>query len=404
MPRSTSTAAAVLVIVLTCLTTSTTALFECVGSSTGACENDAVCCQDDAKCYSLEALAADPKLCVFSCTCTAGDKTCDTFGCYNRPKSQKLSCFGKTCGGHGECANGKCYCDRGWSGENCEAVECLNDCNGLEHGKCVAGLCQCKDNWQGQDCAAPVCPEGCSGHGTCKCTEKECKCQCKFQWRGPACGQPGCPTSLKDTPCSGHGECLREGENPFDESKKFGCRCDQGWMGADCGERTCFRDCMNRGECRDGTCTCKATHSGEGCQHRNLCGPDCERFSQHYGRCNSDQNKCMCEQGWEGFDCLFKTPTPNDCLSGGVKKKLQSKSESSETVSLLQLKLALRSNKKESPELTLKMQDEQNNPDQEVQVGCGEEVRDRVGAASEEGDCPNGCTDPDRGVCIQGEW
>ena len=35
---------------------------------------------------------------------------------------------------------------------------------------------------------------------------------------------------------------------------------------------------------------------------------------------------------------------------------------------------------------------------QEVQVGCGEEVRDRDGAVSDDGECPNACTDPDRGV------
>lgn len=54
--------------------------------------------------------------------------------------------------------------------------------------------------------------------------------------------------------------------------------------------------------------------------------------------------------------------------------------------------------------LSLKEQDDRNNADQTVQVGCGEEVRDRAGAASEDGECPNACTDPDRGVCIQGAW
>ena len=53
------------IFLLLALFSHTHALFECVGSATGACENDAVCCQDDAKCYPLDALAVDPKLCIF---------------------------------------------------------------------------------------------------------------------------------------------------------------------------------------------------------------------------------------------------------------------------------------------------------------------------------------------------
>lgn len=380
------------------LVTSTHALFECVGTNTGACEDDAICCQDDAKCYPFAAVAADRKLCVYSCTCTAGDKVCATLPCYNAKKSLQLPCFGKTCGGHGECASGSCYCDRGWGGENCAAIECINNCNGESHGKCVAGVCKCKDNWQGEDCSLPVCPEGCSGHGECSCTNEECTCKCAFQWRGAACGEPGCPSTTKESSCSGHGECEREGGNLHDESKKFGCRCDAGWHGADCGEQTCPRDCMKRGECRDGKCFCKATHSGDGCQHRNLCGPDCGRYGQKYGRCNNDQNKCMCEQGWEGFDCLFKSPTPADCQSGRTVK-MSSSSSSSSLLSISEKKRVMRGVVGATSAGAGAVDD---SASQEPVVNCGEDLRDRNGLVSEAGECPNACTDPDRGVCIQG--
>jgi hypothetical protein len=399
------------------LFTTAHALFECVGTDTGACEDDAICCQDDARCYPFDAVASDQKLCAYSCTCTAGDDVCQTLKCYNKVKSTQLACFGKTCHSHGECAaGGTCYCDRGWGGDDCENIECINNCNGEDHGKCVAGVCKCKENWIGDDCSNPVCPEGCSGHGNCNCTDKQCTCTCAFQWRGAGCGEPGCPSSTA-APCSGHGECQREGENPYDESKKFGCRCDTGWTGVDCGEQTCFRDCMNRGECRNGICVCKATHSGEGCQHRNLCGPDCERYAQKYGKCNSDQNKCMCEQGWEGFDCLFKTPTPADCLSGAAKKlQLEEKQQKGQVSSSLLLSMTetlqkTQSKLKRSMQRKLEQSDEPTaqqialaqDTSQEVQVGCGEEVRDRDGAVSDDGECPNACTDPDRGVCMKGE-
>ena len=389
----------------------TLALFECVGTKSGACEDDSICCQDDARCYPFDAVASNKKLCQYSCTCTAGDAVCQTLPCYNRKKSIALPCFDKQCGGHGECSQGTCYCDRGWGGDNCENIECLNNCNGPKHGKCIAGVCKCKDNWMTEDCSKPVCPEGCSGHGSCQCNDTECKWHCKFKWRGSSCGEPGCPSST-DAPCSGHGECLREGDHPFDESKKFGCRCDSGYMGADCGEKTCHRDCMNRGECRDGICACKATHSGEGCQHRNLCGPDCGRYGHKYGKCNSDQNKCMCEQGWEGFDCLFKTPTPPDCESGAARKvqieqqlkeEKEEKEEQKTNSLLLSISETVRRNKLKSVNEPKKASEIIADINQEVVVGCGEAVRDREGAASDDGECPNACTDPDRGVCIKSE-
>lgn len=48
---------------------------------------------------------------------------------------------------------GVCYCDNGFTGENCGTpVACPDNCSG--RGKCVEGQCRCKLGWSGPSCAA----------------------------------------------------------------------------------------------------------------------------------------------------------------------------------------------------------------------------------------------------------
>ena len=99
------------------------------------------------------------------------------------------------CSGNGDCFEGKCYCNIGFSGADCEKVACLNDCH--ENGKCESGVCSCYPGFEGQDCRKKVCVDGCSGHGKCNTdvTTGDSTCECDLKWEGSGCGEPGCPTN-----------------------------------------------------------------------------------------------------------------------------------------------------------------------------------------------------------------
>ena len=109
-------AKAALLIALLCeVTYLAVAPFSCPGSEQG-CHTDQVCCNDDSKCYDI-ASAFDA--CKFSCTALTEDAA--NLPCFDS-KSRENKCFGKTCSGNGDCFDGKCYCNIGFSGENCEHV------------------------------------------------------------------------------------------------------------------------------------------------------------------------------------------------------------------------------------------------------------------------------------------
>jgi len=56
------------------------------------------------------------------------------------------------CAGFGVCANGQCFCNPGYSGDDCSvSVSCSNDCSG--NGICKYGQCWCGPNYVGDDCS-----------------------------------------------------------------------------------------------------------------------------------------------------------------------------------------------------------------------------------------------------------
>ena len=285
--------------------------FSCPGAEQG-CANDQVCCNDDSKCYDI-ATAFDS--CKFSCTTLTEDGA--NLPCFDS-KSRRNKCFGKTCSNNGDCFEGKCFCNIGFAGDDCEKVACVNDCH--NHGKCESGICQCHAGFAGLDCRHKVCPEGCSGHGQCKVgLTGQGSCECTIRWEGGGCGEPGCPSAVEESKCSGHGECVADGE-PHDFNRRWACKCSSGWSGADCSQPACPNDCGGRGECLNGKCICKSSFGGEGCELKNLCGSNCERLNKKYGYCDEEKLECICKKGWEGFDCLYEAQGPcngNNCGRSG---------------------------------------------------------------------------------------
>ena len=219
--------------------------------------------------------------------------------------------LGLVCSGHGECVDGTCVCERGYTSADCSRRACENDCSG--HGHCAAdGACSCHSGWFGPDCALPSCFRNCSGHGACEATSAawlgsaaapQGLCKCDPGWHGVGCELRSCPGSTSAdggvacgsggcVECSGHGTCNTgtgacecaapwSGEScsqhgcgpagcgahgkcvpiatvsPVTASLgRYACACEPGWTGADCSLRECIGGCGGMGWCHDGSCLC----------------------------------------------------------------------------------------------------------------------------------------------------
>jgi len=255
-----------------------------------------------------------------------------------------LAAASPTCGGHGECMNGTCFCAPGWTGDQCSVVSCADSCN--FHGRCGRdGKCSCDRGWTGSTCAQryvvphhgmlmagnaepPVCFQGWSGPdcGTAQCPNNcsnsarttaqnshgECRdgrCQCSPSWTGDDCSQPACPYM-----CRGHGTCGRDGR----------CRCDEGFTGDSCSVRY-----VEHGHCNaaDGTCFCGPVSTRPNFPGQRWEGAACNRrgclnnCSAHLGQgqCRGDRTNatCLCKVGFTGEDCS-KSACPAGCSGHGV--------------------------------------------------------------------------------------
>jgi type II transmembrane protein, putative len=72
--------------------------------------------------------------------------------------SLTVDCFDSSCGGHGTCLNGICFCVKGWKGADCkeldsDALNCLPECSGHGTFNSESDQCICEDKWTGIDCS-----------------------------------------------------------------------------------------------------------------------------------------------------------------------------------------------------------------------------------------------------------
>jgi len=287
------------------------------------------------------------------CACEAGysGADCATFTC---PEG---------CSEHGVCdGKGKCICDKhvreggDWMGPACKIGACYLGCSG--HGSCntETGMCKCDREWEGGGCATPVCPNACSGHG--KCDTRTKKCTCDYKWTGQFpkdilkgdknpgpdcslsigpktschqdcnfggtcndgrcecnegrggdfCEAKGCPT--EDTWkgkafCSGHGQCNRVTGR---------CSCDKFWGLEDCSEnRFCWKNCSDRGNCREGKCWCNDGYYGEGCEKSYCLEDDNGVVCSGRGKCGC--HGCQCQSGYGGANCEGDASFPMKCVT-----------------------------------------------------------------------------------------
>lgn len=163
-----------------------------------------------------------------------------------------------------------------------------------------------------------------------------------------------CPSDIQ---CSGHGVC---------NAQTYRCSCAVGWTAADCSDRTCpnglswfaypsadnvahttYSECSDMGICNraTGECACQPGFYGQGCEYME-CGGGLNAACNGHGRCLSmfelaqysvingdatqftyglDPNNhmtwdghrirgCLCDVGFEGFDCSLRQCPRGDDL------------------------------------------------------------------------------------------
>uniref|UniRef100_H2YAD4 EGF-like domain-containing protein n=1 Tax=Ciona savignyi TaxID=51511 RepID=H2YAD4_CIOSA len=180
-------------------------------------------------------------------------------------------CAVPDCSNRGSCVDGECVCERGYKGEACKEIDCYDPgCSG--HGVCVTGVCRCDRGWSGALCADrdSTCFTDCAGHGTYDVTSE--KCICEAGWGGSDCSAAsslrpfytGCPND-----CSGHGNCVRDGDGGWY------CACRSGWKSDACDVQVVVL-CTNMKD--DDLDTLRDCQDPDCCSH-----PSCTRTSQCRG-------------------------------------------------------------------------------------------------------------------------
>jgi len=206
------------------------------------------------------------------------------------------------CSGHGRYLQGRCHCEIGWKGFECNirSSDCeIADCSG--HGRCVAGQCICSPGYKGENCETTDCLDpDCGGHGACI----DGQCMCKMGWRGVNC-------SMIDQRLSKYfPHCNNRGVYDLDTEK---CSCFPGWLGDDCLMAKCDIDCGQHGICERGKCSCDSGWEGDRCE-RLACDSRC----LEHGSCSN--GTCVCVEGWMGKYCTFNG-CPQSCSNHGSCRK-----------------------------------------------------------------------------------
>merc|ERR1711871_828822 len=202
------------------------------------------------------------------------------------------------CGGHGKCDGvAGCKCDPGYGGRDCQQAPCSG------HGVMSSeGTCTCHLGFKGALCETTHCPNDCNGHGKCGVKDMNAHCFCEGQWKGEDCSEVKC---LGDTECSSRGTCVAGV-----------CHCNGNYSGAAC-QLNCPGDCnAPYGICEYGRCMCLSGYTGEGCE-QHICPDDCAGN----GKCDFHTGKCICDDGFTGDNCTESTPCPKNCHGKGQCRK-----------------------------------------------------------------------------------
>ena len=186
---------------------------------------------------------------------------------------------------------GKCACNTGWTGDDCNTpsppqqtvrYSCTKD------GACIESS---GGSFEKNQCVCPTCPSNCSGNNNGVCDRITGKCACNTGWTGDDCKtrQPTPPPQTVRYACTKDGACIESSGGSFEKDQ---CVCP----------------------------TCPSNCSG-------------------HGTCDRITGKCACNSGWTGQDCLTASvPSTNSkwncgndhvCVPGDSGTDSQSSCETS---------------------------------------------------------------------------
>ncbi|XP_053388158.1 multiple epidermal growth factor-like domains protein 10 isoform X2 [Mercenaria mercenaria] len=208
---------------------------------------------------------------------------------------------------------GKCKCNPGFKGQNCESgcasnqwgPDCSNTCQCGTHGSCdpTNGNCVCHIGWTGNDCSQKCynsfglhCVHPCVCENGATCDNVNGKCTCKTGFYGAYCHKKCDPSSTGEEGCEQTCPCQNDG---VCDAQTGACTCKPGFKGEFCTQR------------------CDRFHWGVNCTNRCNC---------NFGTCNKKDGECYCDLGYAGDSCQIKCPegfygvgclTQCGCKNGG---------------------------------------------------------------------------------------
>jgi len=191
---------------------------------------------------------------------------------------------------NGECIDGTCECENGFTGANCETDACENIiCQ--NNGTCVNGTCNCPIGFSGPNCETVVDPcnnVSCQNGGTCN---NNGTCDCPTGFTGSNCET--IVNACDNVSCQNGGTCV-DGT----------CDCPEGFSGPNCQIDACDNTiCLNGGSCINGACDCPDGFTGPNCEQVDPC---LTIICNNDGVCEDGQ--CNCPPNYAGTLCDIYTP------------------------------------------------------------------------------------------------
>ncbi|XP_043917015.1 protein delta homolog 2 [Protopterus annectens] len=219
---------------------------------------------------------------------------------------------------HGSCdESGKCRCDPGWEGEQCEMCVRMPGCaNGTCH---QPWQCMCESGWTGRFCDKEIyiCDHQKPCQNNANCTddlEGDYFCTCPEGFLGKNCELKKGPCETTWYPCKNGGTCWDD--NGY--ASNLTCRCLAGFVGTFCEinvDDCLMRPCANGATCHDGVnrfiCECQPGFEGRFCTV-NL--DDCaSNPCKNGGKCYDLVNdfSCVCPDGYVGKNCTIPVTKPD---------------------------------------------------------------------------------------------